>query len=56
MFNYLYISSKKNKGSWKRVESDDIVYFDGLNVSSEEQLRRRKRDEYDLPSISGGIE
>lgn len=57
MLNYLYVSSKKNKGLWKRAKTDDIVYFDGLNVSSEEeQLRRRKRDEYDLPSISGGIE
>ncbi|PKC60854.1 PIN domain-like protein [Rhizophagus irregularis] len=48
--------SKKNKGLWKRAKTDDIVYFDGLNVSSEEQIRLRKRDEYDLPSMSGGIE
>lgn len=56
MLNYLYVSSKKNKGLWKRAKTDDIVYFDGLNVSSEEQIRLRKRDEYDLPSMSGGIE
>ena len=56
VFNSWYISSKKIKGSRKKVKPNDVVYFDELIVSSEEQLRRRKRDEYDLPSISGGIE
>ncbi|RIA82651.1 XPG N-terminal domain-containing protein [Glomus cerebriforme] len=49
-------NSKKIKESRKTLRSDDVVYSDELKVSSEEQLRRRKRDEYDLPPISGGIE
>ena len=59
MVNYWYkfsISSKKIKESRKKVKPDDAVYFDELKMSSEERLRRRKRDEYDLPPISGGIE
>ncbi|CAG8725376.1 1403_t:CDS:2, partial [Cetraspora pellucida] len=49
-------SDKNRNDSQENIIDDDVIYYDELKLSSAQLHQRRKKDEYDLPPIEGGIE
>ncbi|CAG8511891.1 1843_t:CDS:2 [Dentiscutata heterogama] len=48
--------SKSDKSRNETIIGDDVVYYDELKLSPTQLHKKRKKDEYYLPPIEGGIE
>ncbi|CAG8571585.1 25587_t:CDS:2 [Dentiscutata erythropus] len=46
----------RNDSQEKTIIGDDVVYYDELKMSPAQLHKKRKKDEYYLPPIEGGIE